>query len=449
MPMITMPGNASPAEMPGFVDWFRAAAPYIHAFRDKTFVLAFSGDTLLRPDFVDLVHDVNLLNALGVRLVLVHGIRPQVEARLEARQLDARYVREFRVTDSAALECVKEAVGTTRVEIETLLSLGLPNTPMAGAEIRVASGNFVTAQPAGVVDGVDLQFTGEVRKIAAAAIQGRLDGGDIVLLSPIGYSPTGEVFNLTLEDVATSTAIALQADKLVFILDHGDTADTSGKPLSRLTASQAQKLAKDLPEGDMKLYLPHAAKACRKGVARAHLIDANVDGALLMELFTHEGVGTMVSRQSVEILRNANIDDVGGILQLIEPLEQEGVLVHRPRDLLEQEIDRFFVAELDGRIIGCVALYPFPETHAGEMACLVVHPDFRDGGRGEALMSAVEDAAIEQGLRRLFVLTTRTAHWFIERGFATGTPDDLPAARKEMYNWQRRSKVFVKDIRKK
>jgi amino-acid N-acetyltransferase len=444
-----MPGSANLAEMSGFVDWFRAATPYIHAFRGKTFVLAFGGDTLLRPDFVDLVHDVNLLNALGVRLVLVHGVRPQVEERLSASGGEAQYVQGFRVTDADTLEHVKDAVGSVRVDIESMLSIGLPNTPMAGAEIRVASGNYVTAQPAGVVDGTDLLFTGEVRKVAVDAIKDRLAAGDIVLLSPIGYSPTGEVFNLTLEDVATTTAIALQADKLVFLLDHGDTIDAEGKPVNRLTASQAQKLVKDLPEGDMKLYLPYAVKACRKGVSRAHLVSANVDGALLMELFTHEGVGTMVSRQSVELLRNATIDDVGGILQLIEPLEQEGVLVHRPRELLEQEIDRFIVSELDGRVIGCVALYPFSETQAGEMACLVVHPDFRDGGRGEALMAAAEDAAREQGLKRLFVLTTRTAHWFIERGFASCTPDDLPTARKEMYNWQRRSKVFFKELRSK
>jgi len=444
-----MPGTQNLAEMSGFVDWFRAATPYIHAFRGKTFVLAFGGDTLLRPDFVDLVHDVNLLNALGVRLVLVHGIRPQVEERLSASGGEAQYVQGFRVTDADTLEHVKDAVGSVRVDLESMLSIGLPNTPMAGAEIRVASGNYVTAQPAGVVDGTDLLFTGEVRKVAVDAIKDRLQAGDIVLLSPIGYSPTGEVFNLTLEDVATSTAIALQADKLVFLMDHGDTVDADGRPVNRLTASQAQKLVKDLPEGDMKLYLPYAAKACRKGVSRAHLVSANVDGALLMELFTHEGVGTMVSRQSVELLRNATIDDVGGILQLIEPLEQEGVLVHRPRELLEQEIDRFIVSELDGRVIGCVALYPFSETQAAEMACLVVHPDFRDGGRGEALMAAAEEAAREQGLKRLFVLTTRTAHWFIERGFAACTPEDLPSARKEMYNWQRRSKVFFKELKSK
>ncbi len=432
--------------MSDFVDWFRAAAPYIHAFRGKTFVIAFGGDAIERADFVDLIHDINLLNALGVRLVLVHGVRPQVEARLAARDLKTRYVRDLRVTDTEALDCVKEAVGTVRIEIETLLSLGLPNTPMAGAEIRVAGGNFVIARPAGVVDGVDLMFTGEVRKVAAAAIRARLDAGEIVLLSPLGYSPTGEVFNLSLEDVATAAAIALEAEKLVFILDHGDTVDAKGRRISRLTARQAQRLVRDLPEGDFRLYLPHAVRACRAGVARVHLISAEVDGALLMELFTHAGVGTMVTRETVENLRAATIADVGGILSLIEPLEQAGILVHRPREQLEREIERFLVDELDGRIIGCVALYPFPEAEAGELACLAVHPDFQGGNRGEALLAAVEEAAREHGLKRLFVLTTRTTHWFLERGFAQATPDDLPAPRQALYNWQRRSKVLVKTV---
>lgn len=426
-----------------FVDWFRAAAPYIHAFRGKTFVIAFGGDTLLRADFVDFIHDVNLLSALGVRLVLVHGVRPQVEERLQAAP---RFVQDKRVTDADTLEHVKDAVGSVRVDIESMLSIGLPNTPMAGAEIRVASGNYVTAQPAGVVDGVDLQFTGEVRKIAAAAIAARLDAGEIVLLSPLGYSPTGEVFNLTLEEVATAAATALTAEKLIFILDHGDSVDASGERVNRLTAGQVQKLLRELPDGDMKLYLPYAAHACRKGVAKAHLIAAEVDGGLLTELFTHEGVGTMVTRQPVEHLRPAAIDDVGGILSLIEPLEQEGILVQRPRELLEQEIERFFVDEIDGRLVGCVALYPFADTDAGEMACLAVAPDFRGGGRGEALLGMAEDAARAAGLARLFVLTTRTAHWFIEHGFVQVNPDDLPAERKALYNWQRRSKVLVKAL---
>ena len=434
------------AETASFVDWFRAVAPYIHAFRGKTFVIAFGGDAMLRNDFFDLIHDVNLLSAMGVRLVLVHGVRPQVEERLSASGGEAQYVQGRRVTDAETLEHVKDAVGSVRVDIESMLSIGLPNTPMAGAEIRVASGNYVTAQPAGVVDGVDLQFTGEVRKVASEAIHSRLDAGEIVLLSPIGYSPTGEVFNLTLEEVATASAIALIAEKLIFILDQGDTVDGKGRRVNRLTAAQAQKMVRDLPAGDMKLYLPYAIRACKQRVARAHLVSADIEGALLMELFTHQGVGTMVTRQSVENLRQASIDDVGGVLQLIEPLEQTGVLVHRPRELLEQEIERFFIAEVDNRIVGCVALYPVGESDMGEMACLAVHPDFRSGGRGEDLLGAVEDAAREQGLKRVFVLTTRTAHWFVERGFVLASPEDLPTQRKELYNWQRRSKVLMKSL---
>ncbi len=438
--------NAQTSETTAFVEWFRAAAPYIHAFRGKTFVIAFGGDTLLREDFVDLIHDVNLLNALGVRLVLVHGVRPQVEARLTQRGLSARYVKGLRVTDAEALACVKEAVGTVRVEIETLLSLGLPNTPMAGAEIRVASGNYVIAQPAGVVGGVDTQFTGQVRKINEGAIRERVSDGDIVLLSPLGYSPTGEVFNLTLEEVATTTAIAIKADKLIFLLDHGNTVNTEGERIDQITAAEAQKMARSLPDGDMKLYLPHAARACKAGVARAHLVSSNAKGALLVELFTHSGVGTMVTRESVDILRPASIDDVGGILQLIEPLEADGTLVRRERERLEQEIGQFIVNEFDGRIVGCVALYPFTDTQSGEMACLAVDPDFRDGGRGAALLKGAVAQAKKDGLKQLFVLTTRTTHWFIERGFTLATPNDLPSARKEMYNWQRRSKVLMKAL---
>ncbi|MBP9915885.1 MAG: amino-acid N-acetyltransferase [Thiobacillaceae bacterium] len=434
------------ADTASFVQWFRSAAPYIHAFRGKTFVLAFGGDALADGGFAGLSHDFNLLNSLGVRLVLVHGVRPQVEERLRDLGLDAMYVRDRRVTDAETLEHVKDAVGSVRVDIESLLSVGLPNTPMAGADIRVASGNFVTARPVGVVDGVDLLFTGEVRKVADKAIADRLSAGEIVLLSPLGYSPTGEVFNLTLEEVATAAAVALGADKLIFLLDHGDCRDARGKLINQLTAATAQRLIKSLPDGDLKLYLPHAVRACRQGVRRAHLLPRAQDGALLMELFTHEGVGTMLTREELENIRPAKIEDVGGILSVIEPLESDGVLVRRSRERLEQEIEQFFVDELDGRIVGCVALYPFSDTRAGEMACLAVAPDFRRGGRGDALLAAVEEAARARGLDQLFVLTTRAAHWFIERGFVLAGPDDLPAPRKAMYNWQRRSKVLVKPL---
>ncbi len=431
-----------------FVDWFRSAAPYIHGFRGKTFVIAFGGELVADDGFVQLAHDVNLLNSLGVRLVLVHGVRPQVEARLTGNGASIHYVQGLRVTDDAALACVKEAAGTVRVEIEALLSLGIANTPMAGADIRVASGNFVTAQPLGVIDGVDLLHTGEVRKIDAAAIRRRLDQFDIVLLSPIGYSPTGEIFNLSLEDVATQAAVELAADKLIFLMEPDGVPGKGKAILNALTVNEARQLldkARKLPE-DVSYYLPCAIQACTQGVKRAHLISRHRDGALLSELFTRDGVGTMVTPAPLETLRPASIDDVGGIIGLIEPLERDGILVRRSRELLEMEVERFLVLEFDGVIAGCAALYPFPEEHAAELACLAVAADYRGRGFGNLLLAHVEKHGKQAGFKRLFVLTTRTEHWFEERGFVESSPDKLPQGKQALYNYKRRSKVLEKPI---
>jgi amino-acid N-acetyltransferase len=431
-----------------FVHWFRAAAPYIHGFRGRTFVVAFGGEVVADGKFVALTHDLNLLASLGVRLVLVHGTRPQIEAQLKARSIRPRFVRGMRVTDETAMQCVKQANGQLRVEIEALLSMGLPQSPMANATIHVAGGNFVIARPRGVIDGVDMQFTGEVRRVHAQAIRQRLDAGELVLLSPLGYSPTGEIFNLTLEDVATETAIALEADKLIVLTEAPGVSDSQGNLLRELTASQAQSRlsgSEALPEG-MAAHLPAALRACRGRVARVHLISRQVDGALLLELFTHEGVGTMVSQDPLEQLRPAGIEDVGSILQLIEPLEADGTLVKRSRELLEIEIGRFFVLEHDRMVVGCGALYPFPDEAAGELACLAVHPDYRNAGAGERLLLRVESEARRQRMQRLFVLTTRATHWFIEHGFVESSVEELPATKQALYNYQRRSKVLVKGM---
>ncbi|MBI2293891.1 MAG: amino-acid N-acetyltransferase [Betaproteobacteria bacterium] len=442
-----------PARMPfsapaDFVRWFRSAAPYIHAFRGRTFVIAFGGEVVADGKFMALTYDLNLLASLGVRLVLVHGARPQIETRLKQMKHRTRYVRGLRVTDDIALICAKEASGRLRVEIEALLSMGLPNSPMAGSGIRVASGNFVTAKPIGVLDGVDFVHTGEVRKIDAIGIRDRLDHNEMVLLSPLGYSPTGESFNLTLENVAASAAVALGAEKLIFLMDSAGVVTGRRAELQHeLTCSEAERLlARDgaLP-GDVGLYLPHAVSACRAGVKRAHLISRRADGALLLELFTHRGVGTMVTQDTLEKLRPARIDDIGGIMRLIEPLEADGTLVKRNRDLLEMEIDRFFVLEHDRVIIGCAALYPF-EGGAAELAGLAVDPEHRGAGAGERLLRAIEARAKQRKIRRLFVLTTRTAHWFIERGFKAAPVSALPRRRQDLYNYQRRSQVFVKRL---
>jgi amino-acid N-acetyltransferase len=429
-----------------FVDWFRAAAPYIHAFRGRTFVVCFGGEVVADGKFVALTHDLNLLASLGVRLVLVHGARPQIEAQLKSRSIRPRYVRGMRVTDETAMQCVKQANGQLRMEIEALLSMGLPHSPMANATIRVAGGNFVVARPRGVLDGVDMQFTGEVRRVHADAIRQRLDVGELVLISPLGYSPTGEIFNLTLEDVAAEAAIALGADKLIFLIDAAGIADEDGKLMRELTVSQAQLRLTEGSAGvlDVQAHLPAAIHACRGRVARAHLISRQVDGALLLELFTREGVGTMVSQDPLEQLRPADIDDVGSILQLIEPLEADGTLVKRSRELLEIEIQRFFVLEHDRVIVGCAALYPFSDEGAGELACLAVHPEYRNAGAGERLLRRVESEARRLGMTQLFVLTTRATHWFIEHGFTESTVEALPASKQALYNLQRRSKVLVK-----
>ena len=436
-----------------FVSWFRSVAPYIHAFGGRTFVIAFGGEVVDDGQFVALAHDLNLLVSLEVRLVLVHGARPQIESRLKRARIDSRFAGGLRVTDKTTMEAVKEANGAIRVEIEALLSMGLVNSPMAGSDIRVASGNFVTARPLGVHQGIDLQHTGEVRKIDAAGIRKRLDDGELVLLSPLGYSPTGETFNLTLEDVAASTAIALDADKLIFLMDTPGVHNVRGELLREMTAEKARNLLRHAQHKDavnitedVRYYLPSAIRACDYGVARTHLICRHTDGAILQELFTHEGIGTMVTEMPLESMRQADIGDVGGLLQLIEPLEAEGILVKRGRERLEMEIGHFFVMEHDSRIIGCAALYPFQDEKQAELACMAVHPTFRGGGRGERLLHYLEEEAGRRGIRSLFVLTTRTAHWFVERGYVEADVGALPPAKQQLYNYQRRSKVFVKTL---
>lgn len=431
-----------------FVHWFRAAAPYIHAFRGRTFVVAFGGEMVADGNFVALTHDLNLLASLGVKLALVHGSRPQIEARLRASTTQQRFVRGIRVTDAQTMQSVKEAAGQLRVEIEALLSMGLPNSPMANAQIRVAGGNFVTARPRGVLDGVDMEHTGEVRQIQAQAMRQRLDDGDLVLVSPLGYSPTGEIFNLTMEDVAAEIAVALQADKLLFLTEQAGIADAGGSLQRELTVSEAETALRapgELPE-DARLYLPAAIRAVRAGVSRVHLLSRHVDGALLQELFTHAGVGTMLTRDPLEQIRQATIDDIGGLLQLIEPLEQDGSLVKRSRELLEREVERFSVLLHDGMIVGCAALYPFGAEQMAELACLAVHADYRNAGAGDRLLRHIENEARNSDIRRLFVLTTRAAHWFVERGFVGGEIDVLPRERQRLYNYQRRSQVFFKPL---
>jgi amino-acid N-acetyltransferase len=438
--------NNVPEEL-NYVDWFRHSSPYINAHRGKTFVILIPGEAVECAHFSSIIHDLALLDSLGIRLVLVQGARPQISRILSNRRLPSRVEDDYRVTPQDQLLDIIQASAAVRVQLEAQLSMGLSNTPMDGARLKVCSGNYVIARPLGVVDGIDYGHTGEVRRIDTEAIFRLLEDDNMVLLPHLGFSPTGEVFNLKSEDVAIQAAIQLKADKLVIYSEEEGVFKSNGELYSELLTKDADVILKEksLPS------ITHAAldacvQAVRKGVPRAHLISYNENGGLLRELFTREGSGTMIDEDSYEQLRPAHIDDVGGMMALLTPLEEKGVLVRRSRELLENEVDRFIVIERDGAIVACAALYPFEQEYAGELACLAVSPDYRGSNRGERLLKGIEQAAKHQKLNTLFLLTTRTAHWFIERGFSETTLASLPTQKQALYNYQRNSKIFSKAL---
>jgi len=440
----TVTPETSPAQ---FVRWFREVAPYVHAFRGKTFVVAFGGELVQAGALNSLVQDLSLLSALGIRLVLVHGSRPQVNEQLRLKGFTQRFDRGLRVTDADALECAKEAAGEIMLDIEAAFSQGLPNTPMSHARMRVLTGNFVTARPVGVIDGVDFRHTGQVRKVDTEALRLAVDSGSIVLMSPLGFSPTGEAFNLAMEELATRVAVVLRAEKLIFLTESAGVRDEDGNVDTELARVDADRLlAQNVLDEDTAYYLRHASRAVKQGVARAHLLPFALDGSILLEIFTHDGVGTMVVEDTLEDLRPATVDDVGAILQLIEPLEQDGTLVPRGRHQIERDVENFWVAEHDGIIYGCAALQVWPEEKMAEMACFTVHPDWQGEGEGDKLLRHLEARARAMGVRRMFVLTTRTSHWFIKRGFMPGSVNELPRDKQAHYNRARNSLVFIKRL---
>ncbi len=431
-----------------FVHSFRNSAGYINAFRGRTFVVAFGGEMLTDEQFAPLVHDIALLNSLGIKLVLVHGARPQIESRLKEKKSSSEVINDIRVTNDEALTCVKEASSSVRADIEALLSIGLTNSPVSSSRIRIISGNFLTAQPYGVRDGIDYMHTGEVRKIDANAINQALDNNSIVLLSPIGYSSTGEIFNLSVEDVATSAAIELNANKLIYMVDAKGVTDKRNSLIRELTLDDAKVLLQNNKKLDTTIQrcLSSAIKACQHDIERTHILNRHIEGALLLELFTRDGCGTLITPESFEDIRTATIDDLAGLIELITPLEDEDILVRRSREKLEMEIEHFTVVERDGMIIACAALYPYLNEKVAELACLAVHPDYQGKSRGDQLLKYIERKTKQLGIKQLFVLTTRTAHWFRERGFSATDIKKLPVKRKSLYNYQRQSKMFAKTI---
>lgn len=433
------------------VQGFRHSVPYINTHRGKTFVIMLGGEAIEHENFSSIVNDIGLLHSLGIRLVVVYGARPQIDANLVTHHHEPMYHKNTRVTDTKTLELVKQAAGTLQLDITARLSMSLNNTPLQGAHINVVSGNFIIAQPLGVDDGVDYCHSGRIRRIDEEAIHRQLDSGAIVLMGPVAVSVTGESFNLTSEEIATQLAIKLKAEKMIGFCSSQGVTNDDGDIVSELFPNEAQARVEaqeekgDYNSGTVR-FLRGAVKACRSGVRRCHLISYQEDGALLQELFSRDGIGTQIVMESAEQIRRATINDIGGILELIRPLEQQGILVRRSREQLEMEIDKFTIIQRDNMTIACAALYPFPEEKIGEMACVAVHPDYRSSSRGEVLLERIAAQAKQIGLSKLFVLTTRSIHWFQERGFTPVDIDLLPESKKEMYNYQRKSKVLMADL---
>lgn len=427
------------------VKWIRHSSPYVRSHRGKTLVIGLPGEVLANEHFYQIIHDIALLHTLGLKIVLCHGARPQIDHALQEHALQIQYVNGIRVTSADMLRHVKSAVSLVQLDIQAQLSMGTANTTMAGASIVVVCGNFVVAQPYGVRNGIDHEFTGRVRKIHTHAISQALEANAIVLASPLGFSPTGEIFNLTYESVAASIAQELRAEKLLYCIP----PQVWSKQLNaerEWTLAEAERHILAMAQDPMAHYIQKAIDACKAGVKRTHFINMDQDGAILLELFTRDGSGCMICADVYEDIYDANIDDIGGILELITPLEEQGILVRRSREKLETEIKYFSVMKRDGLVIGCAAMYPYIADQMAELACFAIHADYAQMGRGQAMLEFLEKRAKKLGIHKLFVLTTQTQHWFIERGFAPMEISALPIKHQSLYNYKRNSKVLAKLI---
>jgi amino-acid N-acetyltransferase len=433
------------------VEGLRHTVPYINAHHGKTFVILLTGAVLKSNNYSSIINDIGLLYSLGIKLIIVNGARNQIDESLRKHNIEPKYHKNMRITDTETLDIIKQITGLLQLNITASLSMSLNNTPLQGAHISVVSGNFVIAQPLGVEDGVDYCHTGKIRRINKKAISEQLERGSMVLLGPVGVSVTGESFNLASEDIAAEVAIRLKADKLISFCDEQGVLDEKGHVITDLYPNdvdsyilQKEKQGKHL-SSEVR-FLRAASKACRSGVRRSHLVSYLIDGSILQELFSRDGIGTQVAMEHSEQIRLATINDIGGILELIRPLEEQGILVRRSREQLEIEINKFIIIERDNMTIGCAALYPYPEEKMGEMACVEIHPDYRNSSRGDLLIQKIEERANNLGLEKIFVLTTHSIHWFREKGFNPAVVDDLPIKKKQLYNYQRNSKILILDM---
>ena len=368
-----------------------------------------------------LVEDLVLLNALGVHLVLIQSTRHAIDSYIAEQGLESAYHGHRRITDESLLNRIISLVSQHRL---TFRGLFMRAKHRNRARSSLISGNFVSAKPLGVHEGINHKLTGSVRRIDAEAIHRQLQAGSIVYLDHLAHSPAGELYNLASEEVAAETAVALHADKLILMGETPHCIDAQGDRISELDAAE---------------------RAVRGGVGRCHLLGAGIDGAILTELMTADGTGTLIASQPAAPVRQARVDDLPGLIHLLAPLEEKGALVQRSRDKLEAEINHFFIIEQDGRILGSAALYPLDHASA-ELAALAVDHATTEQSIGSKLLKHIEQQARASSITNLFVLTTQASDWFKERGFVMSSVEALPENRQALYNYQRNSLILQKEL---
>jgi amino-acid N-acetyltransferase len=432
------------------VQAFKHSGPYLKHHHGSTFVIMLPGSTVKSDYLEDIISDIALLQSLGIKLVLVFGAREQIDDELEKQNIEALFHKRNRVADDQTFNVIKSVTGSMQIDLTAKLSMGLVNTPMQGSRLNVVTGNFVTSRPIGVVDGVDYMHSGIVRRVDAENIKRELQNNSIVLISPVGYSITGECFSINSEDIAAQVAVAIKADKLITFCNNDELIlDENNEVIPELFPDQAEEYLNKFNEevcNSTSRYLRAAITSCRGGVERCHLVSHEQNGAIIQELFTRDGIGTQIVRQSAEQVSQATIHDIPSLMELIRPLELEGILVHRSRELLEMDIDHYIVIKRDGMVIASAALYCYESEKLAELACVAIHPNYRGSNRGDILINKIEELARKRGIEKLFVLTTKSAHFFLEKGFVTGRVDDLPEEKKKHYNYQRMSKILLRPI---
>ena len=434
-----------------FIQNFRLSAKYINLFNQNIFVIALSGYVFNEDQFVKIAQDINILHSLKIKVILVYGARPQVESILVKNKIPVRLLKNMRVTSSAALKHVIEVNGAIRNKIEATLS----TIKSVSEGMRLSSGNFLTAMPVGIIDGIDMESTGKIRGVDVEAIKNKLNHHEIVIVSPIGYSPIGQIFNLSYEQTAANIAVAINADKLIFYVDANGILNERGELIPELTSEKAHKLIshieeKPSPESAQNLsyddfnILKSSVFAIKNKIKKVHLINRHIDGSLIEELFTEKGSGTILTEFALENFRKATEGDLKDIYRILFPLEKRKILIERDLTQIKGMINQFYVLEHDKKFVGCVSLNSFKESL--ELASFSIEPKYQRLGFGKKLLKLCELEAKKLKYDEIFILTTQSEHWFAENGFKEKSKELMPTFKKKTYQSERNSKYLTKKL---